>query len=163
MSETTQKVAELKQSSHGPVTLMPVRFTQDIAFCVPHSHATLPAGATLADVLKPEFWAHVAHKLVVGQRILIDAEDNSFSAQLKVHKCTRLEAVVSVEWEKSLATATLPEAADPADAYRVHFIPGGTAKWRVSRNSDNATMSEGHATKDIALRELKGHLQAMAA
>lgn len=164
MSETTAKVAELKKVlPSGPVALAPSRFTRDIAYSTPHSSARIPKGMTLQDVLKKETWAHIAHALVPGQVIRVVADDNSFSAQLMVIQATRLEAVLVVEWEKRHDTASLSDAVAPEDAYRIHFVAGGDAKWRISRISDNQTISEGHGSKAVAQAELRGHLQAMAA
>lgn len=158
MSETTVKVAELTKS----LALSASCFAQDAAFAIPFSHVFLPQGIALDAVLKPEFWAHVANKLVQNQRILVDAQDGTFSAQLKVHSCSRLEAVVSVEWKADAVEAAAADAVRPEDAYRIHWA-GPTAKFRISRNSDNATISDGHATKVIAHNELRGYLQALAA
>lgn len=160
MSETTEKVAELKPSGKS-VAIHPGRFTQQAQYVLQISHLTLPNGVALEECLKPEFWAHIASKLRPFGRILVDAEDGSLSAQLKVHRATGLEAVVSIEWVKREETAALPEALSAEDKYRIHWAGG--AKWRVSRLSDGATISDGHATKEMAQNELRGHLQAMAA
>lgn len=73
----------------------------------------------------------------------------------------RIEAVVSVDWH-SVPPKDLAPAVSEDDLYRVHWA-GPSAKWRISRNSDNATISENHGSKEIARNELKGYLQAMAA
>lgn len=163
--ETTQKVAELKKvlpSQDAPPSLSPNRFTRDSAYSLRVSYIRVPAGVKFSDVLRPEFWAHIAAQLVPSQIIVVHTDDNSYRAQLTVLKCTRLEAVVSADWFREETPDALPEAADPADAYVVKWA-GPTAKWRVSRISDNATVSEGHASKEIAQAELKSHLTAMAA
>lgn len=162
MKENT--VADIKQAvTPGPFALPPNRFKRDAAYVVRISHATVPAGIPLETLTKPETWAHIARDLVQGQRILVDAADGAYSAQLKVHQCTSREAIVVVEWSKHEKVSELPDALSAEDQYRTHFVPGGEAKWRNSRLSDNVTISEGHATKEIARAALRGHLQAMAA
>ena len=161
MSETTQKVAELKKSlSTGPVALSPSRFAIDAAFAIQTSYIELPRGVSLDDALRPEFWAHIAHKLKPRSRILVDAEDGSFSAMLKVHSASRLEAIVTVEWRSEAAPVRV--AMKPEDAFDVHYV-GTKAKWRISRKSDGKTISDGWENEEIARNELRGYLQALAA
>lgn len=155
MSETTQKVAELKRI---PVLNM-ANFAQNAAYAIPFSHAMLPRGVTLEDALKPEFWAHVAYLLKPWGRILLDAEDNTFSALLKVVSCSRLEARVVVEYMAE--HASVGQAVRPEDAYDVHFV-NNRAKWRVTRKSDRKTISEGHADEATAKQELVSYLKAHA-
>ena len=143
-----------------PKALHPKHFSQASEFVIPVNHVELPAGHTLDDCLNPAYWAHVARDMQAKGRILVDAQDGSFSAQLKVHSASDLAAVVSVEWQAQ--PGTKERALGQVDLYRVHHA-GTLAKWRVSRNSDNATISEGWETKQIAESELLGYLKALAA
>lgn len=145
-----------------PKTLQPHRFVLGAESVIPFSHVNLPAGHTLEDVLVPAYWAHLAHKLQPGGRILVDAEDNSFSAQLKVLRRTDLAAVVTVEWRSESGAAADVRLASKADAFRVHYV-NAQAKWRITRNSDGATISEHHETEEIARQVLAGYLQSLAA
>lgn len=143
-----------------PKALHPRRFTQASEFVIPVNHVELPAGHTLEDCLNPDYWAHVARSMQAKGRILVDAEDNSFSAQLKVHSASDLAAIVSVEWQAQ--PGTKERALGKIDQYRVHHA-GTLAKWRISRNSDNATISDGWETRQIAESELVGYLKALVA
>lgn len=160
-SETTHKVAEMKKSlPASPKALMPSSFTLNSAYSLIVSHATLAAGVTLEDCLKPEFWAHVAHKLQPQGRIVVDAADGSFSAQLKVQDASRLAAVVTVEWKSERGAVARAER--PEEAFAVAFV-NNKVKWRVIRKSDNVVMSENHATEELAREAVHGHIKALAA
>lgn len=160
MSETTQKVAELKVV---PKALKPTGFAQASEFVIPFNHIEAPIGHTLEDMLKPEYWCHVAKKMQPRGRVLVDAEDNSWSAQLLVVKVTDVAAVVAVERFTKFAVEVAQTAApSKADDYEVEY-KGTVAKWRIRRKSDGATISDGHENKDLARQALAGYLQALAA
>lgn len=104
-------------------------------------------GTTLADMVKPEYWAHVAKYLKPGFRIEVMPEDGAWFAELYVRAVKEQAAVVHV-----LRAVTFDEA-EPASAdaqsYYAKFC-GPVAKWRVMRKSDNHVMAEGLETRPQA-------------
>ena len=159
MSETTQKVAELKAVVKS---LKPTGFAQASEFVIPFNHVECPDGHTLEDMLKPEYWCHVAKKMQGRGRILVDAEDGSWSAQLKIHRASDLQAVVSLEWKAEHGAKAKERAVSKADEYDVAY-KGTRAKWRITRKADGQTISDGWESEEIARGELRGYLQAQAA
>lgn len=102
------------------------------------------AGTTLADMVQPEYWAHVAKFLKPGARIEVQPEDHTWFAELYVRSVKDQAAVVHV-----LRAVTFDEApVQSATAYTVKFC--GAAKWRVYRASDNAVMVEKLDTRELA-------------
>lgn len=104
------------------------------------------SGTTLADMVKPEYWAHVAKFLKPGARIEIQPEDNSWFAELYVRAVKEQSAVVQVL--RAVTFDEAPQASASAPAYFAKF--SGAAKWRVYRASDNAVMAEKLDTREQA-------------
>lgn len=94
-------------------------------------------GETLADIMNPAYWAHVARFLKPCDRIEIVAEDNSFFAELYVFTATNNAALTGL-----LRYEVFAENAAGAGItlmgqreYEVSF-GGNFHKWRVKRLSD---------------------------
>jgi hypothetical protein len=135
---------------------MPAEYTRVIYQAVPED------GATIDDVLKPEYWAHVAHKLKPGHRIEILAEDGSWFAEILVRDVGRVWAKVALLRHKEFDGPISNEAGSWADHLRIRHLVG-PQKWRVERKSDGAVLRHGLETRDAAETWAKSHLQAMAA
>jgi len=109
-------------------------------------HATPEAGTPLKELLKPEYWAHVAKQLKVGDRIEVDAEERTWFAELYVRGVTPTSVTVFVMRHIEF---TKPEAEDSTDAeYSANHA--GRGVWRVIRNSDKAIVKSGFPTKEAA-------------
>jgi len=108
--------------------------------------ATPEVGATLADMLQPEYWAHVAKSIRPGDRIEVLAADGSWFAELFVRSSglneVRATVLREVQFDKAVPVAL------PQTEYEVKFA--GAAKWRVIRRSDNASMVDGLQTRGDA-------------
>lgn len=121
--------------------LTEAEFSRVVWSAVPES------GTTLADMVKPEYWAHVAKFLKPGARIEIQPEDNSWFAELYVRTVKEQSAVVQVL--RAVTFDEAPQAAATAPAYFPKFC-GPAAKWRVYRAVDNAVMAEKLDTREQA-------------
>lgn len=106
------------------------------------------ANTTLADMVKPEYWAHVAKFLKPGARIEIQPEDNSWFAELYVRAVKDQAAVVHVLRAVTFDEAPAQGEAQSGPAYFAKFC--GAAKWRVYRAVDNAVMAEKLDTREQA-------------
>lgn len=120
-------------------------------------------GETLEDVMKPEYWTHVAAQLRPLDRIEVVPEDMSFFAELLVTKCDRLFAKTVVITHVPLTEEAKP-AAKPVPAgngveYKVEWKGG--AKFCVIR-SDGEVISKGHAAKEDAQTALDEYLKQAA-
>lgn len=104
-------------------------------------------GTTLADMVKPEYWAHVAKYLKPGFRIEVMPEDGAWFAELYVRAVKEQAAVVHV-----LRAVTFDEAQPTSEAHALYYAKfcGPAAKWRVYRTVDNAVMTEKLDTREQA-------------
>lgn len=119
-------------------------------------------GTTIDDMLKPEYWAHVAAKLRPTYRIEANAEDGSFFAEFIVRDAGRTWAKVVLLRQKFFDDGAdiLSESAAPD--FVINFRVG-PQKWRVQRKSDKEVIRHGFATRAEAETWAKSHNQAMAA
>lgn len=104
-------------------------------------------GVTVEDMLKPEYWTHVAQQLRPLCRIEAVAEDGSWFAEFMVISTSKLAANVSL-----MRHVLLSEVKPSADG-DTHFAKwaGPSAKYRVVRKSDNAAIKDGFDTQAQAL------------
>lgn len=107
-----------------------------------------PAGTTVEDVMKPEFWAHVGQRLRPGDFIEVEPEDMAFFALLRVRDAGQIYANV----ERVLLTESSSEVAPiEAGEYRIQWA-GPAHKFRVMRAADNAIVQAGFSSKGAAMR-----------
>lgn len=116
-------------------------------------------GVTIADVLDPEYWSHVAPQLRVGHEIRIMAGDGSWWALLLVRAVGRTEAVVQDLIYKELGNA--PDASVTDSEFDVVWR-GPARKFGVVRKSDKAVVKDEFVVREHAEKWLKGHLVSMA-
>lgn len=112
------------------------------------------------ELLKPDYWAHVAQKFRPHTVITVIPEDGSYWAELLVVSCDRLWARVAVLRHYDLTEVeTSPEAsASGVDAFEIQW-KGPTKKHCVVRKSDNAIVNEGIQTKADARLWIDGHVK----
>lgn len=115
-------------------------------------------GVTLDDVLKTEYWAHVAARLQPFNRIEVVAYDGSWMADLIVLASGRTAAKVKVLSHHELAGGF----ADLSSVNTTHkVLHRGPRKWSVIRLSDNAIIKEDIANREDAERALGDYLKAL--
>lgn len=121
--------------------------------------ATPEQGVTLETLKEPSFWAHVAGKLKMGDRIEVLADDMSYFAEFIVLAATRTEAAV-----KLLRHVELSQEVRLAENLQTHKVEwsGRHTKWRVIRKSDKAVIKSGFESQQLAANWLSDHLKAVA-
>lgn len=121
-------------------------------------HVVVPHAMPFEEVLKPDFWTHVAGRMRPHQRIIVDCDSGAWTATLFVRAAQRLSArVVVLEKHEFEETAPLQSAAD----FSVKW--GGPAhKFRVLRNSDESVIKHGFETQEDANVFLAGYIKEVA-
>lgn len=117
---------------------------------------TMPVGHTIEDALKPEYWAHVAHRLqqntVTGQPdrsgaiIRLRSEDHAFFAMLYVRAVRNDALDVALIGEPTFFG---PKGAARSEAYEVRWNVGARG-FDVVRKSDGAIVGR---ASDFKLKE----------
>lgn len=126
-------------------------------FCANPELGTMPE-----DLLKPQYWAHVANKLKPLDVIQVRAEDGSYYAQMLVRDRGR-------SWVKVAFLPGYPlmfqdivnvPAMDVGGEFEVVW-KGPQNKFRVVRKSDNHTMKEGFTDKESARKWVVEHIKTL--
>jgi hypothetical protein len=116
----------------------------------------VPDAATpFEDILKPEFWAHVAFKMKPTDRIEVNAEDGAYFAELMVIDAGKAYAKVALMRKVEF---TKHEVAADSDEFTVTHNPH--KKWRVIRVADKTVMAEELPTKADGLAWIANHKKA---
>lgn len=126
-------------------------------------HAHVPETMTWEDVLRPEFWAHVASK-VGSQRnardhqIIVTHKAKQFSGRLEVLAIEKVSLVVApldyVEFEQN-------KVKDVAAGFDI--ILRGPHKWSIVRQSDKEVVKQDFATRAAAATWLDEYRKQLAA
>lgn len=105
------------------------------------------AGTTIEDILRPEYWAHVATKLRPDAKICVYTEDRAFYAELIVLQVSRVDARVAMILHKDL-TDDLRAIDMGNGAAREYEVKWGSpaSKYRVIRKSDKEVICSGLAS-----------------
>lgn len=161
-TETIVKPAEVKapetksqlRQTHQGRFKMGGHYAQDWEVCV-------EIGTTLDDVLKPEFFCHVARQLRPFSKIKVLPDDASWYAELIVRSAgptwAKCALFTIVEFDVAAKTA----AGDPEADYAKVGWGGPAQKHRVVRVSDGAILSKEHESTEDARNWLKDHLKAI--
>lgn len=120
-------------------------------------------GTTLDEMLKPEYWAHVARDMKPWQRIEVRAADKSWMAELVVLvvKPFAVKVVVLDKFEFEAKSVAAAANIDVPEGYELKYR--GKAGWSVIRLSDNEILQEKEASKAAASIWLEGFLKELAA
>jgi len=118
-----------------------------------------PEGTTLADILNPDFWAHVARQFRQGDLIEVYPKDGTFYAELFVAECRKVGMINVLRLVKISYTPLTEEPQEKAktessNPYEIVYR-GPDKKHTVTRRADKVIVSEGHATKQDALAWLE--------
>ncbi len=106
------------------------------------------------EILKPEYWTHVAKQLLPGARIEVVPEDKSYFAELFVRSQTDTSVNVSVLRHVKFDDTAKP--ADNADPYEIKHRGG--AGWSVIRKADKTVVFEKGQSRVEAERFLETEL-----
>ncbi len=122
-------------------------------------HVVPEEGTAFEDILKPEFWSHVAYQMKTGCIVEVHAEDGSYFAELYVQHAERLFAKVAVlrkvDFEGFKADAGAPE-------FEIEW-KGPHRKFAVIRKADREILKDGFSDKTAAGAYIESHTKAMAA
>lgn len=118
------------------------------------------ASNTHADIIQPEYYAHVAHEMKARDRVEIWADDMSWFAQLVVLEVGKGWAKVYPLSLHEFGVANgLKGKVYERDGYRV-LHRGEFSQWSVVRISDGEVVREGEGTQGGAIDWLDNHLKA---
>lgn len=139
-----------------PRSLLPSRFQQ-----AEHARTVwrvvAEEGTTIEDVLKPQFWAHVAHTMARFDRIEVLADDETWFLDLIIRDCGRGFAKVAIlaktEFEASVEKATSIEGFEIA-------WKGPKRRWSVIREEGRAPIKDNFPGKAQALAWVQEFVQA---
>lgn len=122
--------------------------------------AKVEAGTTKDDILRPEYWSHVAELMTPWSEITVRTDDGTWYAKLLVLDCGRGWAKMQLLNMWSLTTVDVAQSQSSpgtADDYDIIW-KGGTRKHIVQRKSDQVVIHEGEHRKDSASAWLKEFL-----
>jgi hypothetical protein len=131
---------------------------KEAEFVRPVYCATIPIGTLPEDLLKPEYWAHVATHLRPWARIEARAEDGTWFAEYIVLSVDRTWARVRMLGKYNLTNndVSLSQAEKVTQSgFEVKWR--GAAKWSVIRKADSAVLKEGmdREEADLALKQIE--------
>ena len=116
------------------------------------------AGVEYNDVLKPEFWAHVAKDLRPGDRVEVMAEDGDYFAELYVRRVGKLAADVA---ELRRKVFKVKVASTEASSGHTVQWKGPHHRWAVVRESDGVAVQPGFQDKEAAFTWLAANMQSL--
>lgn len=127
----------------------------------PHARATVEEGTQPEDMMRPEYWAHVAAKMRRFQAFEIVDECGEWIARAYVAECGRNWARIVIDGVTMLAGEAPDVGPDPREAFKVEYR--AHQKYRIRRLEDGAIIAEGIETKAEAHKRLDEHMKALAA
>ena len=119
-------------------------------------HITPAAKDTVKDTLRPEYWAHVADKLAITDRIEALWEDGTKFTEYKVLDKGPAWAKVVIINNVDLSKAETSDTPEAETAYLVEY-GNHQVKYIVTRISDKMRVSQDHPTKEAAEQWLTEH------
>lgn len=108
------------------------------------------------EILKPEYWTHVAKQLLPGARIEVVPADKSYFAELFVRSSTDTSVHVSVLRHVKFDDVAAKPAENNGDPYEIKHRGG--AGWSVIRKSDKTVVFEKGQSRVEAERFLETEL-----
>ena len=158
MTETTEASSNPSEAVKVkiPPKLTPDRFksaeyTRNIFAITP------AAGTSVEHLLRPEYWAHVASKLVPHTRIEAISEDNAWFAEYIVLSNGPTSANVKLLRYVSFEAKDLAQLSQSSESQFDIIWAGVKARHRVVRKSDKAIIKEGFSTRPEAITWLRDY------
>lgn len=122
------------------------RFRQDANYVRTVHHLSVECSTPFEEILKPEFYAHIAAHLRPGSRIEVIPDDCSYMAEMYVVACDRLWAKVVLLHKHDLTGGVKAEPV--SDDFEVKYS-GPHTMFRVVRKSDKGVIKDGFQTKEM--------------
>jgi hypothetical protein len=136
----------------NPGRLKDASFTRNVfAICVEPT-------VSIGDVIKPDFWSHVAAKLHPSDRVEVTTEDGKWFAELYVVACDKTWAQVTLLRKHDL----VKEKKEPTNPEFKHVWRGANHKHSILRVSDDTVLKDGFDTKQLAVDYLNKHLETIS-
>lgn len=118
-------------------------------------------GTSIDDMLKPDYWVHVASKMKALDRIEVRPSDGQWWAEMLVQVVEPGAVKVMVLRAVDFSRAASPEAQPVPDGYTIKWR--GAARWGVIRDEDKFVLHEGENSREGAEAWLTVHLRKLAA
>lgn len=116
-------------------------------------------GTKFEDMLKPEYWAHVARNLRPGTEITVQPVEGDYYARLYVRDAganwAKVAKIAHVEFDGAVTEVGVDD--------RFKIERKGFAGYCIIRKQDKAVISQGHKTAADAQLALAEHLKGLAA
>ncbi len=138
--------------------MKPTRLPQANHVIISYAH-TPEYGISIDEVLKPEYWSHVAKSLRPGYVVFVTAADMSWRAELMVRDVTRNEALMGVVSHVKFGAAVDLDVDEMP--YELKWR-GPARKFSVLRKTDGDILKDEFPTKELASEWAKNHMKAMA-
>lgn len=122
-------------------------------------HAELPAGTTPEDIMKPEYWAHLARTIRPMDTIKVFCEDGSWEGLYRVMFVSTAEIRISECWSKSHETIDMKAE---SESHEIKWI-SPTKKFGVIRKDDGSVIQDGFYPKEQAQAYMLRHLKELRA
>jgi hypothetical protein len=123
-------------------------------------HVVPEHGAEPDDLLKPEYWTHIARNFKAGSLIEAVPEDNAWRAEYYVLSAgTDWAKVARISFTQFDKTGSVPAE---KEAKHVVNYGGAIQKWRIVRVADGVTLKAEMATKEEATKALTDYEKALA-
>lgn len=122
---------------------------------------SVPRGTNHAELLRPDYWQHVANQFKQGDTITARAEDGSWRADLEVVSADRLWAKVYMLgfWDLTKSHENMPKTQE--EEYDVLYSPMDKF-FIIKKGQENLpALKTGFQTKLEAYQWLDGHLKAI--
>jgi hypothetical protein len=142
--------------------VLPERFMTTAEFRRTTYSVVTEGGTTVDEILRPEYWSHVARKLKPYDKIEVLAEEGTFYLELLVLRVLTGAVVVKLLNHAELESS--PAAGDEDPDIEIKYS-GPIKKYRVTRKSDGKVLAEGEevATRQMAEQFVIEYRKALAA
>lgn len=148
-----QAVAQQKPARREEPVLMPER-CQLAEYKRRDWVADVEVGRSVADVLKPSYWAHMAPQFQPYDHIEARADDGKWVAFLIVQYCEKSYAKVVID--RVIEFKENAEVPSASVAFKVDW-KGPHYRFAVIRNSDSQMIHSGCKTREEASEWMKNH------
>ena len=158
VTETAVKEIQKESPKERKVESLTITNLKEAEFVRPVYCATIPFGTLPEDLLKPEYWAHVATHLRPWARIEARAEDGTWFAEYIVLSVDRTWARVRMLAKYNLTSQdTSISQAEKISKSGFEIKWCGGAKWSVIRTVDSAVMKEGmeRDEAEVAMKQIE--------
>lgn len=128
----------------APITaskIKPAEYLRNVYMVTPD------AGTTIDEVIKPEYWVHIAKQFNPSDKIEVVPEDGAYYAELYVLSVTAGGVKVAVLSHHSFEADNLADFISTGDSGYTSLWRGPKARHCVLRKSDNYVVKEGFSSK----------------